>query len=374
MLPCGPYKVVFSNVTGWNCPPATNVYVTGGTTVVNGVYSRIPTNSLVLHYTFSETGGVIVCDSSEYGNHGTNYGAVVGPADGLCGDGAYSFNGSNTYLLVPSSLSFDRSNFTVSVWAQTVISNTVADRAILGKHREGYNYNYFWMYQHADTIEACMIGDDIGHFSHLSAPLDAIYGQWGMVTLTYDGQMMRLYVNGEETDAVEITGYKGGNPYDLLVGAGEFSMSGSMQPQRWWDGGIDDIRIYEHALSGDEILELYTSRMECFYANGPHIITISPEDGSLVMRKKPVMQIYIVSDEMLESVTVDGDPAVYDATSGMWQYAIDWEKQEEYVRTFVVRVEDVNGDSQEKNRNLSSGGAFDFEGYVGWLLACTESQ
>jgi hypothetical protein len=77
--------------------------------------------------------------------------------------------------------------------------------------------------------------------------------EWFFVAGTYDGETVRTYINGEEK-AVNTSpaGPTNSNSYSLRIGSGypEYSTA-------WFDGRIDDVRIYNRALSIHEIRALY---------------------------------------------------------------------------------------------------------------------
>ena len=77
-------------------------------------------------------------------------------------------------------------------------------------------------------------------------------GQWYHLVGTYDGSTARLYVNGAEDGANSFTSTGAANSNAVHIGA-RSDTTGSDQ----FDGVIDDVRIYDHALSVDEIARLY---------------------------------------------------------------------------------------------------------------------
>ncbi len=84
--------------------------------------------------------------------------------------------------------------------------------------------------------------------------------QWHHVAMVADGSMLRLYRNGRAVSAV---------PYDkltsdsrilaLAVGT-KLNLEGTAPEERdfnMWDGRLDELAIFNHALTGDDVLELY---------------------------------------------------------------------------------------------------------------------
>jgi len=77
--------------------------------------------------------------------------------------------------------------------------------------------------------------------------------QWLFVVGTYDGSAMKLYVDGSLANTLNITGALNSNNEDLLIGTRLRLRSDT------FNGKIDDIRIYNRALSAAEVQTLYNA-------------------------------------------------------------------------------------------------------------------
>jgi hypothetical protein len=78
------------------------------------------------------------------------------------------------------------------------------------------------------------------------------YRQWVLLTGTYNGKEMKLYLNGQLEDSAAITA--------KLVGSTEHWRShiGPNSTERFsFTGSIDDVRIYNRGLSAEEVKALY---------------------------------------------------------------------------------------------------------------------
>lgn len=77
--------------------------------------------------------------------------------------------------------------------------------------------------------------------------------RWSHVAATWDGANLRLYLNGELQGEVARTGRPNPNPYPVMVGNFEYpSCHGGN-----FGGLIDEVRIYEQALSAEQIRERF---------------------------------------------------------------------------------------------------------------------
>ncbi|MEM1182473.1 MAG: PQQ-dependent sugar dehydrogenase [Acidobacteriota bacterium] len=86
---------------------------------------------------------------------------------------------------------------------------------------------------------------------------DLAPGVWYHVAATYDGQAMRLFLNGVEVGSLAKTGAVAADPgVDAWIG----DQPGGARP---FDGLIDDVRIYDRALGSSELLGLLTGQGPC---------------------------------------------------------------------------------------------------------------
>jgi hypothetical protein len=76
-------------------------------------------------------------------------------------------------------------------------------------------------------------------------------GQWYHLTYTYDGIQSRFYVNGELKSVQDKTVNFNANSDDLLIGKHE-----DPPFPYWFNGVIDEIRIYKQALSASQVKQL----------------------------------------------------------------------------------------------------------------------
>lgn len=234
-------------------------------------------DGLVLYLPFDVDDGVVTPDYSGHDNHGTVCGAVF-TSNGVSG-GAYLFDGINDYIQVADTPDFDFNEFTASAWIYMANTNNTLDRAVLGKHKYGDNRHYFWIHDNTwakTRIGGTMVGSQFGNYRSVTNTYVPFLLQWGMISLVYTGETMKLYVNGNVVDTDSCVDFQGAsNPYDLLIGAGEFNYSG--MPQRWWNGLIDEVRLYDRALSHDEIMTLYTNNPALDLLPGSICCAIEPD-------------------------------------------------------------------------------------------------
>ncbi len=74
---------------------------------------------------------------------------------------------------------------------------------------------------------------------------------------TYDGKMLRIFVNGVQNATLAVTGTTCANTEPLGVGAKNRTATGAVEA--YFDGRIDDLRVYDRALSAAEVKAVRTT-------------------------------------------------------------------------------------------------------------------
>ena len=207
---------------------------------------------LIARWTFDESTGSVAADSSGNGNEGTLQGNPAWQPSGGKIKGALLFHGDSDYVKVANESRFDiAGQVTVAAWIK-VNRFDKEWQAIVTKGDSA------WRLQRnrgTDSLELACTG--------LKVPGDSPYGglygqkgvndgQWHHVAGVYDGQKMYVYIDGAVDVSQTASGAIGTN--DLPVYIGE----NSEMANRFWNGLIDDVRIYNYGLSEDQIKALYS--------------------------------------------------------------------------------------------------------------------
>jgi len=200
------------------------------------------------YWKFDEGSGNIAYDSSGNGNHGT---LVNGPTwtSGKFGS-ALSFDGVDDYVEIPTTAggSLDPDVLSVMAWIYVSGETTSVQRIF---QRTSCTYGLFTssdgltIYFYVDT------GNAGGAWKSVSYTVPSIR-KWYHVVGTYDGTSMKLFINGE-LKAQTSQSYAVNN-------GGATAYIGSADPtQQFFNGTIDEVRIYNYALTPDEIRLLYNA-------------------------------------------------------------------------------------------------------------------
>ena len=221
---------------------ATNGATTGGTAGATngGATGQVTSNNgLVAAYGFEETSGNTVADASGKGNHGTIREAVR-IAKGRYGQ-ALQFDGVNDWITIKDSPSLDLStSMTLEAWVNP--QSQAGEKALIAKEQSG---GAVYGLLNADAnVPAAGIYD--GQYHVLSGSNQLPVNQWTHLVVTYDGQYGRLYANG-----VEVA--KGGEKSLIQASNGELRIGGNSTWGAYFKGLIDEVRIYNRALSAAEV-------------------------------------------------------------------------------------------------------------------------
>ena len=204
----------------------------------------------VLHYTFDVDNGGIVVDDSGNGRTGTVNGATW-VTNGVLG-GAYRFdNNSQVITATDAGLPSGNAPRTIALWMKIDTSYDNGCTGMLGYGTQGYDSRF------------CGVGFDwrLGRNRPYFSPGGTCFltehelpnpGTWFHVAYTYGGNgSHHLYYNGVLSDGMsELPGLLDTTPAGLLRLGGHPDNPGP-------DGGyIDDVRIYDRALSAQEIADL----------------------------------------------------------------------------------------------------------------------
>jgi hypothetical protein len=199
--------------------------------------------SLVGYWKFDETSGSTAYDSSGNGNNGNVNGSTW--TTGRVGN-ALSFDGSNDYVEVQNSPSLNSTQeITVMTWINASSQQTYAWPRIACKM---FWLNSGWCFLVKNDSRVLRWEIYTPNQRVVNGTTNILDNQWHHVAGTYDKNNLTIYVDGifeanltENADMIN-------NNINLTIGS-----SGS----QWFKGSIDEVKIYNRALSAEEIRNEY---------------------------------------------------------------------------------------------------------------------
>jgi len=209
---------------------------------------------LVGHWMFSERDGITVADSSGQGNHGT----IVNPkpvtwTNGVTG-GALYFDGTtgtgSTYVSIPDKASLHIANaLSCAAWVRC--DDVGRDAPILAK--EGIGKMCFWFGAFGTARFGVLLDrDGNSPWELMDRDQGALPpGLWAHLVSTWDGTTVRHYLNGVQLqETATLTGPLHTSDGPLIIGSNFPHVTTAFK------GVIDEVRLYDHALSVSEVRAL----------------------------------------------------------------------------------------------------------------------
>jgi hypothetical protein len=218
---------------------------------------------LVGWWRLDEGSGTTAADSSGNGNDGTLRGdpqwvaGVVGGALDFDGNGDYIDCGNNPIFNITDEI-------TLAIWVNANDNGNSEHNCWMGKgdntyaikHQSG-NYLEFFIY------------DGDWHSTHYTTNLTSLNGDWHHMAGTFDGSELKFYLDGELAANLVYSGTIGTTSDHVTIG------ENSQATGRYFDGMLDDARIYNEALSADDIMSVMMG------GENPYAFSPTPKDGAI---------------------------------------------------------------------------------------------
>ena len=230
---------------------------------------HIPTEGLIAYYPFNGNAN----DESGNENDGTENGATLTADRFGYAEKAYSFDGSNDYIIVDG-LGVSVLDFTVSAWIRLDTHNPggrnyILDlRGISTSSLMDGNDSCGLAIDHAGNDDAYLLhfcgwfsGENREH-SAFQDNIGNINGLWQNTMLVRQGSQLKQYLNGVLISDNPSLGVLPKNDlmnfnHEWVIGMTGILGVPNSETNYWFMGAIDDVRIYNRALSVSEIQFLY---------------------------------------------------------------------------------------------------------------------
>ena len=194
-----------------------------------------------------------VIDSSGYGNNGTITGSLTinnnGP-DGRYSSSTYTADGRTDYVVTPS-LNFNPNAVTLSIWFKS--SNTTPTGNYHMVVDSNANRQWYEMCVNKDGYLRGGLFVNGTRYADNGTSTTVLNGNWHMLTMTYDGAIIKRYVDGvmeKSTTIAASTGLSSPTAITLF-------RDGPNANYACQQTNLADFRIYATALSAEDILDLY---------------------------------------------------------------------------------------------------------------------
>ena len=208
---------------------------------------------LIAYWRLDDGSGTSAADASGNGRTGTLTGGASFTAGQLVG--GVGLDGNDGRIVVAHHSSLSPTAITVAAWVYPdTWSGTLTTIVSKQANQTGFPAFDFRRTPSAATLQAALCVGTTNYTA--TTPADITAGSWQHVAFTYDGETIIVYLNTSAgTHNTTPSGSLAGTTVDLWIGGNPSFSSG-----RYFDGKVDEVRIYNRALSGDDIIELYNYR------------------------------------------------------------------------------------------------------------------
>jgi hypothetical protein len=174
----------------------------------------------------------------------------------------FTLSGSN-HIEIANNGSLQLSKFTLAAWFRTNMnipfdkSMFIVNKGELGTEQPGHNINYgLWM-DSSERIEAGFESSEATDYIVRGLTPYSDY-QWHHAVSTYDGNALRLYIDGLPVKSILTDGAMPDNNGTDPLRIGAENLVVETVPRKGFIGLVDEIRVWNRALTYEEIVEGYT--------------------------------------------------------------------------------------------------------------------
>lgn len=238
-------------------------------------------DSLIAYYPFNGNAN----DESPNMNDGTVFGAVLTTDRFDNENSAYEFNGTSSYIQIQDSESLHSptNELTQAVWIYPYTWSLVGQAGVgvvLMKSNSANN-----QFQYRLSLGPEHINTAINNYNNaVNIPTVINFNQWYFIVSVLKNDTVTVYVNGNFMGEGELSGPIQYNTLPLEIGR---DVPGAIEV---WHGKIDDIRIYNRAITEEEVAILYEGSFSVHDISGSHndvIIYPVPATTRIIIKIPP---------------------------------------------------------------------------------------
>ena len=209
--------------------------------------------SLVSFWNFNEDNTTDAFDSLGRNNLSVGLGALSNTSSGIVGNGTF-FDGVDDATAGTFNQA-NQTNWTISGWLypRTVAAST--SYTFFENDVPGYGNDIKTGINSFSTCVSnrfCLVYDVASQSLTINDTMDVITNRWYLYTATYNSTHLSLYIDNRYVGSVACSS---GSCYlkNTWFNIGR----GTQSANKWWNGFIDEVRVYNRSLSYNEVLDLY---------------------------------------------------------------------------------------------------------------------
>lgn len=282
-------------------------------------------SGLSLHLAFEERAGTTIVDSSPKATPGSYLSSPLW-AKGKFGSGLF-FPGSGQYASFPTShAGASVGTVSVSLWFKPSIGAYTVNRGLVCVPANGPTKSSF-----CTTIQRTSVGGKLGFGvgnaagTYITAYSDAVFNSTGWVHLAgvYDGSKLNLYVNGVlQKDQPALSGMTANALQPVLL-----NYSNVYGDRGTFAGIMDDVRVYDRALSPSEVAALYAlpDTDTPFVEDLSDIWIASPDSAAIVAGTTTPISAQVDDGDPMMSMQFYLDGAPLGAADSFAPFSVVWD-------------------------------------------------
>lgn len=213
--------------------------------------------NLVSEWKFDENSGTIAKDFWG-GNNGTLVNGPTWKTGGDCVSGScLQFDGSDDYVELPTSALGNWNELTYEVWVKAPQYAGSLWPAFIGSYTTGTSYNnQFGIWQNTNHLHL-EVDTNIGNYP-MQGQLSIPWNTWFHAVMVYNGSKLTEYINGVAGKSISASGN--------LKSVTKLRI-GDIGNMNFFNGFIDEVRIYNAALPTAQIQQHYAEGLKSLLAN-----------------------------------------------------------------------------------------------------------
>ena len=215
----------------------------------------VPTNGLLGWWPFNGNAN----DESGNSHNGiVNGGANLVSDRFSINNRAYSFNGTDSYILVANSPNFLTTEYSISIWffsQGSFCNSNCLFRS--GNNLTGCVWQGFGIYDNNSFYGVYDFGNSSVAFGSTLDCNTVQVSQWHNIIFTRDSLIANQYLDGQLVNSVSNSIYEVASSCPIYIGSNHLDLSN--QPWNVFNGNVDDIGIWNRVLTEIEIESLFNS-------------------------------------------------------------------------------------------------------------------
>ena len=186
------------------------------------------------------------------------------------GNSSLSFDGVNQYVSVADDATLDfgvGNTLTITCWIKS--SQVATDGYLITKVQAGGNYQGYRLYLDNGVLKGYLRDSSTATVTVTGSNIAD--GEWHFIVLVRDGTNVVMYIDAAQVDTKPDITADLSNSNTLIIAA----LKQGVNPELFFDGTLDEIRVYSRALSPTEVAQHYQG----IYLNETGLVLYLDFDG-----------------------------------------------------------------------------------------------